>query len=124
MGGSQCAHGIANGDPTSHEPLKSNSVNAYLGLARGLFRVTKDCVSPGRDHIVTTDVDLAHSPTDVEQSCEASPIVVEASAAGFAPVTLSIPTSTDAEKDGAFAIAAATASDFADGFSYLDNFVG
>ena len=118
------AHGIANGDPTSHEPLKSDSVNAYLGLARGVFRVTKDCVSPGRDHIAATDVDLAHSPTDVEQSCEARPIVVEASAPGFAPVTLSIPTSTDVEKDGAFAIAATTASDFADGFSYLDNFVG
>ena len=40
--------GTASGNTSSHEWMKSHSVNAYLGLARGMFRVTQDCTSPAR----------------------------------------------------------------------------
>ena len=49
---------------------------------------------------------------------------VEAAAPGFTPVTLSIPTSVDAGKDGVLAVARATGKNFVDSFSFLDTFVG
>ena len=54
--------------------------------------------------------------------CDVGPIVVEASAPGFAPVRIDVPVSVDAVKDGVMAVAKATAS--AASFSYLDGFVG
>ena len=119
--------GISNGDPTSHEWMKSDSVNAYLGLARGLVRVTQDCTTPSRDLAVAIDADAARSPTAVKPAggtCDTSPIVLEASAPGYAAVSISVPVSVDVAKDGVLAVAKATASNFADGFSYLDEFVG
>ena len=49
---------------------------------------------------------------------------VEASAPGFGPVTIRIPTSVDPATDGVMAVARATGGEFAGGFSYLDDFVG
>ncbi len=57
--------GISSGDPASHEWMKSDSVNAYLGLARGLVRVSEDCTSDFRDTLAAIDVDGARSPTAV-----------------------------------------------------------
>ena len=116
--------GQSSGNRSSHTWMKSHSVNAYLGLARGLFRVTEDCTSGFRADCITIDADFGKGPTTVKTTgCNTSPIVVEASAPGFAPVTISIPVSVDVEKDGVLAVARATAS-FSNGFSYLDDFVG
>jgi hypothetical protein len=122
-------HGISSGDSTSHEQMKSPSVAAFLGLARGLFRVTQDCTSTNRARAGAIDADAGRGPTAVHAdagACNAVPIVVEASAFGFAPVQLSIPVSVDAAKDGVMQVAKATAGaeGFADGFSYLRDFVG
>jgi hypothetical protein len=119
--------GIANGDPTSHEWLKSNAVDAWGGLARGMFTVTQDCTSPGREQLSAIDLDGGRGPATVHADpakCNMVPIVVEASAPGLGSVRLSIPVST-ANSDGAFAVAASTAGKhFVDGFSYLESFVG
>ena len=40
-------NGVSNGDPRSHEQMKSTQVNAWGGLQR-VSKVTEDCVSPGR----------------------------------------------------------------------------
>jgi hypothetical protein len=52
------------------------------------------------------------------------PLVIEASSPGFATVSISVPVSTDVAKDGVLAVAIATAANFTDGFSYLEEFVG
>ena len=71
------------------------------------------------------DVDHGRGPTTVlATGCDTKPIVVEASSPGFAPVTLFIPVSVDAATHGVMAVARATGSNFTDGFSYLDDFVG
>jgi hypothetical protein len=178
--------GVSNGDPTSHEWMKSDAVDAFLGLARGLVRVTQvcgwrgegsgccggccggcccgccccccccccssscccccccccctscltpsaplpcctaaqDCTTTGRELAATVvDADAARGPTVVMASgCDTGPIVVEASALGFAPVRIDVPVSVDAAKDGVMAVAKATATSAS--FSYLDGFVG
>jgi hypothetical protein len=119
--------GTSNGNTTSLEWMKSHSINTYLGLARGLFRVTQDCTSTERASCATIDADFGRGPTAVKAAaadCNTNPIVLEASAPGFAAVTISVPVSVDAAKDGVVAVARATGSSFADGFSYLDDFVG
>ena len=118
--------GVANGNRSSHEWMKSSSVNAYLGLARGMFRVTHDCTSVGRSSCASIDVDGLRGPTVVKDSnCDTTtPIVVEVSAPGFDSATISIPVSVDTDKDGVMAVARATGSEFTNGFSYLDDFVG
>lgn len=118
--------GISSGNTTSHEWMKSHSVDAYLGLARGLFRVTQDCTSTARASCADIDADAGRGPTTVKLSgCDVTtPIVVEASSPGFAPVTISIRVSTDVSNDGVMAVARATGDSFAGGFSYLKDFVG
>ena len=117
--------GTSSGNTTSHEWMKSQSVNAYLGLARGMFRVTQDCTSAGRASCADIDADAGRAPTAVKLSgCSTAPIVIQASSAGFAPVRISIPVSTDPSKDGVMVVARATGTHFADGFSYLKDFVG
>ena len=119
--------GISSGNKSSHEWMKSSSVNAFLGLARGLFRVTQDCTSAARAMCSAIDADAGRGPTAVKAAaadCGAGPIVVEAAAPGLAAASISIPVSADTAKDGVMAAARATGSGFADGFSYLDSFVG
>ncbi len=119
--------GISNGDPTSHEQLKSTSIASFGGLARAMVKVTLDCTTPNRDLAAGT-IDVDRGPATVvsgKGDCDLSPIVVEASSPGMVPVRLSIPVSADVDADSAFAIAKATAGGkFVDGFSFLDNFVG
>jgi hypothetical protein len=125
VGGAGRLAGTSNGNTTSLEWMKSPSIHTYLGLARGLFRVTQDCTSVGRANCATIDGDVG--PTEVNAKiadCNTNPIVVEASVPGFATVTISIPVSVDAAKDGVMAVARATGSSFTGGFSYLDDFVG
>jgi hypothetical protein len=118
--------GIASGNTSSHEMMKSHSVNAYLGLARGLFRVTQDCTSVARAQCSWIDADTNRGPTAVKTptGCNTNDIVVEASAPGFAPVQLYIRVSVDVATDGVIEVARATGTNFADGFSYVDTFVG
>ena len=117
--------GTSSGNTSSHEWMKSPSVNANLGLARGMFRVTQDCTSPARASCADIDADAGRGPTAVKLSgCSTSPIVIEASSPGFASVSISIPVSIDVAEDGVMAVARATGSNFTDGFSYLNTFVG
>ena len=116
--------GQSSGNRSSHTWMKSQSVDAYLGLARGMFRVTQDCTSGSRADCASIDADAGKGPTTVKASeCDTSPIVVEASAHGFAPANISIPVSVDVEKNGVLSVARSTAT-FTNGFSYLDDFVG
>jgi hypothetical protein len=119
--------GIGNGDATSHEWLKSTSVQTYLGLARGMFAVTLDCVSAARDVALATDVDN-HGAGGTKimppgSACDTSPIVIEASAEGLAAVNITILVSTDTAKDSPIAVARAAAKTPAP-FTYLDTFIG
>ena len=116
--------GIGNGDDASHEWLKSDSVATYLGLARGMFAVTLDCVSEGRDLALGIDIDAGRGSTKMVppgSACDTSPIIVEASADGLAAANISISVSADAAKDSPFAVARASVST---PFTYLDTFVG
>jgi hypothetical protein len=70
--------GQSNGNRSSHTWMKSHSVNAFLGLARGLFAVTEDCTSDARAECATIDVDAGKGPTKVKAACDTSPIVIEA----------------------------------------------
>ena len=51
-GGAGRNAGVSSGNASSHEWLKSHSVDTYLGLARGMFRVTQDCTSPGQSTLL------------------------------------------------------------------------
>jgi hypothetical protein len=119
--------GIGSGDDTSHEWLKSSSVQTYLGLARGMFAVTLDCVSAARDIALATDVDNSGAGgtkiVPPGSTCDSSPIVIEATAEGLAPVNIAIPTSQDAAKDSPLAVARAAAKTPTP-FTYLDTFIG
>jgi len=86
--------------------------------------VTRDCVSASRERALAIDADVG--TVDVISNCSTAsePVVVEASAPGLGAVRASIPTSTDAAKDGVLAVAKATATHFAGGFSYLADFQG
>ena len=110
--------GIANGDPASHEWMKSDAVNAFGGLARGLVRVSVDCTSAMRDLAAFIDVD--HKWPTVDE-CKTEPIVVEASSPGLKPARISIPTSIDVDQDGVLAVASKSLQEE---FSYLADFVG
>jgi len=110
--------GVSNGDPTSHEWMKSDSVDAFGGLARGLFRVSLDCTSEERELAATIDVEK-HWPSPSE--CIEDPIVVEASSPGLSPTQISIPTSTNVAKYNVFTVAAKSTRD---AFYYIDEFVG
>ena len=110
--------GISNGDPASHEWMKSDSVNAFGGLARGLFHVSIDCTSEMRELAASIDMD-SHWPTSSE--CEETNFVVEASSPGFMPTRISIPVSTNVVEDNVFSIAAKSTREE---ISYLEEFVG
>lgn len=116
--------GTSNGDPTSHEWLKSPSGNLWGGLGRVFVTVTLDCVSANRELVAAIDGDQGPTVVGSAKACVEGSIVLEAAANGFAATRLSIPVSPDAATHGVLAVASATASDFADGFSYVDSFVG
>jgi len=117
--------GIGNGDPTSHEWMKSTSVNAFGGLARLIVAVTEDCVSPNLAILQNIDLDKSRhvqiysDPT----KCTTAPILVEAVADGLVKATISIPVSINPE-DAPLMVAKRTTPVFKDGFSYIDSFSG
>jgi hypothetical protein len=89
--------GAHNGDPHNHHPNNAPWVVAWHGLARGFVRVTSTAGRPARERELLRQIDTI-GPMSIHALPEhgsAEPIVVEASADGFAPVKLSIPTSTD-----------------------------
>ena len=110
--------GVSNGNPASHEWMKSDAVDSFGGLARGLIRVSIDCTSAMRDLAALIDVD--HRWPDVDD-CKAEPIVVEASSPGLKPAHISIPTSTDVDQYGVLAVASKSLNEE---FSYLTDFAG
>lgn len=117
--------GVSNGDPASHEWLKSASVNAYMGLARSFVRVTEDCTSLHRDLAQHIDVDTNRSHVVVRNTCvDSSSIVVEATAEGISgdSVRLSIPVSSNVSRDSPFAIASDVRNQH--GLRYLEDFIG
>ena len=98
--------------------MKSDAVDSFGGLARGLIRVSIDCTSAMRDLAALIDVD--HRWPDVDD-CKAEPIVVEASSPGLKPAHISIPTSTDVDQYGVLAVASKSLNEE---FSYLTDFAG
>ena len=88
------------------------------------MQVTLDCVSANRELVAAIDGDQGPTVVGSAKACVEGSIVLEAAANGFAATRLSIPVSPDAATHGVLAVASATASDFADGFSYVDSFVG
>lgn len=94
--------GVHNGDPRSHEPTTSASHSAYHGLVRAAVQVTSAAaLSSSENFELMRHVDM-HAQYDTSA---AKPIVVEASATGLAPVTVSIPTSLDVGTHSVLAIA-------------------
>jgi hypothetical protein len=84
---------------------------AYHGLVRAVIRVTSTAARGQRERelLSTIDTDGPMAARNVAQmQISGEPIVVEASADGFAPVQVSIPTSTDST-DSVFAAAEAAA---------------
>lgn len=123
--------GVSNGDPASHEWMKSTSVNAFMGLARGYVRVTEDCVSVNRDIARFVDVDANRSGVIVSGDCRAfeneasggAAIVVEATAEGLSgvPARLSISVSGNT-RDSASSVASEVRENH--GLRYLETFEG
>merc|ERR1711871_655021 len=102
--------GVSNGDETSHEWMKSNAINAFGGLARGVIQVTQDCTSAHRYLALDIDADSGLGAVEVVKgTCATDTIVLEASAAGFDPVQITIPVSGDMV-DAPLAVAASTAT--------------
>ena len=99
--------GVGNGNPSCHEPNKASSRTAHHGLARAVVQVSVNAATPDRALQALVDLEGNHT-TRVELAPYAGPtaIVVQASAPGFAPATISIPVSVDAAKDGVLAVAA------------------
>jgi hypothetical protein len=113
--------GVSSGNEASHEWLKSNSVAAYGGLARGFVQVTKDCVSEHRDLAASIDLDSGRSRVSLANSCEEDSIIVEASAEGFESVRMVVPVVADMN-ESPLAVAERSAQGLK--FAYLDEFLG
>lgn len=103
------------GNPIDHEPNQSPWHSAYHGLVRGLVKVTMDAASPlwHRERLRQIDVDSGSLTTIVDGDCDGVPpsIVIQATAPGLTPATLSIPTSHDAASAGVLPVAAASAGE-------------
>ena len=90
-------------------------------------QVTVDCVSPNRALVAAIDADKGTTlvaPAAAGKACAGTSIVLQATADGVEAAQVSIPVSSDARTHGVMAVASATAMNFADGFSYVDSFVG
>ena len=101
--------GVGNGDPTCHEPNKATWRSAYHGLARVIVQVTKDQASKPlhRKRLLQIDseggVRTTIVPPGVEEPLE--DIIVKASVEGLGSSQVTIPVSTDADKDGVLSVA-------------------
>lgn len=111
VSGPGVVQGTGNGDPHCHEPNNAPWHTAYHGLVRGIIRVTSTAARSDYEAGILAEVDV-HGPmsgTRTGAITDNAPIVVEVSAAGFAPVQISIMTSTNAGADGVLAVAEAGA---------------
>ena len=111
VSGPGVVQGTGNGDPHCHEPNNAPWHTAYHGLVRGIIRVTSTAARSDYEAGILAEVDV-HGPmsgTRTVAITDNAPIVVEVSAAGFAPVQISIMTSTNAGADGVLAVAEAGA---------------
>lgn len=103
--------GTHNGDPTSHENNHSPTHMAYHGLVRAVVMSTVNQAAPAweRKRLLQIDVDgnkrtRVVAPGSDEDLRAPESIVVQASAAGFSSVTISIPVSAD-PNDAVLAVA-------------------
>ena len=103
--------GVGNGDPTSHERNKATWRTTHPGLARAVVQVSDNAATPDRarqaqidlEGGIRTSVHLADGGSGGGVG-GGTPIVVRATAAGFATVEITIPTSTTLI-DGVMAVA-------------------
>ena len=101
--------GVGNGNPACHEPNQATWRSAYHGLARAIIQVTKDQSSSllHRKRLMQIDSDggirTIIVPPGFEEPLE--DIIIEASVEGLGSSQVSIPVSTDADKDGVLNIA-------------------
>ena len=110
VSGPGSVQGSHNGDPHCQEPNDAPWHSAYHGLVRAVIRVTSTAARPVAEKQLLQAIDV-HGPMARDASASASldPIVVEATAAGFAPVRVTIPVSTDPLDAGVMAVASAAA---------------
>ena len=88
--------GVGNGNQSSHQHNQGNEILTYGGLARAVIQVTTDCVSSGRTAAMSADKE--QGPVTFAADCTAvTDIVVEATAPGFTPARITIPTSGDVQ---------------------------
>ena len=102
--------GVGNGNPACHEPNQATWRSAYHGLARAIVQVTMDQASPQlhRKRLMQIDRDGGVRTTIVAPGYEQQPledIVVEVSAEGLGSAQVTIPVSTDADRDGVLSVA-------------------
>jgi len=105
--------GTGNGDPHCHEPNNAPWHSAYHGLVRAVVRVTSTAARTPYERDLLAEIDM-HGPMAAavkqqQQQQDTSDIVVEASSPGLKSVQFTIPTSTDADTDGVFAVASLAA---------------
>ena len=101
--------GTGNGDPHCHEPNNAPWHSAYHGLVRAVVRVSSAAGLSSHERGLLSQIDKSGLVVDgSSDDINSAPIVVEATAAGFAPARLSIPTSTD-PADNVLAVAEAAA---------------
>jgi hypothetical protein len=121
VSGPGVVQGTHNGDVHSHLPNDSPWYPAYHGLVRAVVRVTSVAGRPPAERALLSTIDVhgpcASSVTAESGNAPADPIVVEASTPGFAPVRVSIPTSTD-PKERVLAVAEAAAGKPVDFFGH------
>ena len=101
--------GVGNGNPVSHEANKASSRVVHHGLARAVVQVSVNAATPDRAMQAAIDVEgnvstRLYPPGSVYDGPDF--ITVQASAAGFAPATIRIPVSVDAQMHGVLAVAA------------------
>ena len=101
---------VGNGDPACHEPSQASWRSAYHGAVRVVVQVTEDCSSAQRQELGIIDVEGGQRTVILEECPHDSAIEVEASAEGFAAVSLKIPVSRFPEKDSPLAVAQSGAS--------------
>ena len=121
--------GAHNGDPRNHEPNDAPWHAAYHGLVRAVVRVTSTAGRDPRERSLLAQIDArgpmaaaaaAGGGGGAAAAAAAEPIIVEATADGFAPARVSIPTSADASAAGVLAAAAAAAGKAVDFFGGSD----
>ena len=129
LSGPGFVQGTGNGDPHNQEPNNAPWHTAYHGLVRAVVRVNSTAGRSTTERALLAQIDV-HGPMSSSSSSLAEeahsvygsgggspPIVVQASSPGFAPVTVSIPTSTDASTAGVYAVAEAGAGQPVDFFN-------